>query len=131
MIKPTTRYAIQREQVNRYMGIGAAIEARPVTQLRLQLQHQTKSISPLASLDMNIFQYRNIFMSSTPAPAPTPDHPAPSKAMMELVAARFRALGDINRLRIVNHLRSGECAVGGLAEALDMGQASCQNTSSA
>ena len=44
--------------------------------------------------------------------------------MMELVAARFRALGDINRLRIVNHLRSGECAVGGLAEALDMGQAS-------
>ena len=41
------RYAIQlRWAAIWHMGNGTAIEARPVTQLRLQLQHQTKSISP-------------------------------------------------------------------------------------
>ena len=44
--------------------------------------------------------------------------------MMEQVAARFRVLGDVNRIRILALLREGECAVGALAQALEMGQAS-------
>ena len=63
-------------------------------------------------------------MSQQSDPRHHDDHPEPGPAMMELIAARFRALGEVNRLRIVNHLRGGECAVGVIAEALNIGQAS-------
>ncbi len=42
---------------------------------------------------------------------------------IELVAERFRALGEPARLRIMNALRKGEQTVGGLVDATDMGTA--------
>jgi DNA-binding transcriptional ArsR family regulator len=43
--------------------------------------------------------------------------------VLELVAERFRALGEPARLRILNALRGGEQTVGGLIEATGLGQA--------
>jgi len=45
-----------------------------------------------------------------------------SDAMMELVARRFRTLGEPFRLRILQQLESGEKAVGELVETLDGNQ---------
>jgi ArsR family transcriptional regulator len=42
---------------------------------------------------------------------------------IELVAERFRALGEPARLRIMNALRRGEQTVGELGDATDMGTA--------
>jgi DNA-binding transcriptional ArsR family regulator len=44
--------------------------------------------------------------------------------MSERVAARFRALGDPTRIRILDVLRGGERSVGDLAELLAVNQAS-------
>lgn len=43
--------------------------------------------------------------------------------LLELVAERFKALGEPARLRILNHLRSGEATVSDLIDATGMGQA--------
>jgi DNA-binding transcriptional ArsR family regulator len=42
---------------------------------------------------------------------------------MELIAERFRALGEPARLQIMNELRDGERAVGELVEATGLGTA--------
>ena len=43
--------------------------------------------------------------------------------LLELVAARFRALGEPARLEILNALRGGEMTVGALVEETGFGQA--------
>ena len=45
------------------------------------------------------------------------DHPVLSDAAIRLVAARFRALGDPTRLRILNLLMQGEAGVKALVDA--------------
>lgn len=49
-------------------------------------------------------------------------HEMPSAAM-ELVAARFRLLGEPNRLRLLAELQEGERCVNDLAEATNLTQA--------
>ncbi|MFN0068398.1 MAG: ArsR/SmtB family transcription factor [Limisphaerales bacterium] len=51
-----------------------------------------------------------------------PTHRLPPEAL-ELVAARFRALGEPLRLRLLNRLMEGECSVSALVEATGAGQA--------
>lgn len=46
-----------------------------------------------------------------------PDHPL-SDALVEVIAERFRVLGEPMRIRILDRLRSGEATVGRLAENL-------------
>jgi len=48
---------------------------------------------------------------------------AMSLELLELVAERFKALGEPARLGILNALRSGEVSVGELVESTGMGQA--------
>lgn len=50
--------------------------------------------------------------------------PAPGDALLELMAARFRALGDPSRLRLLHVLMQGERSVGELEQATGLGQAS-------
>ena|SRR5579871_4620124 len=45
-----------------------------------------------------------------------------TEATLELVARRFRILGEPFRLRILQHLEQGECTVGELVELLDGNQ---------
>lgn len=47
-----------------------------------------------------------------------------TEEMATRIAARFRALGDPTRIRILDALRRGECGVGELAEQLGVNQAS-------
>ena len=42
--------------------------------------------------------------------------------LLDRLARRFAALADANRLRLIQHLKDGECRVGDLAEALDLPQ---------
>lgn len=49
--------------------------------------------------------------------------PALSDQALELIAARFRALGEPVRLRLLNTLMQGECSVTQLVEACGTGQA--------
>lgn len=51
-------------------------------------------------------------------------HPVLSEEALELVAARFRALSDPKRLRILNLLMQGESSVQDLTEAAGLGQPS-------
>lgn len=51
-----------------------------------------------------------------------PTHRLPPEAL-ELVAARFRALGEPLRLRLLNRLMEGECSVSALVGATGAGQA--------
>ena len=55
------------------------------------------------------------------------DSPAPAKQLtdtaLELIAARFRALSEPMRLRLLNLLMQGERTVGQLVEATGSGQA--------
>ena len=51
---------------------------------------------------------------------PTP-HPLPVP-LVELIAQRFRVIGEPMRIRILDHLRDGPATVGGLQEALDTSQ---------
>jgi DNA-binding transcriptional ArsR family regulator len=52
-------------------------------------------------------------------------HPLPDD-LVELIARRFRVLGEPMRIRLLDQLRGGEATVGELSEAL---QASQQNVS--
>ena len=56
-------------------------------------------------------------MSSLP---PVP-HPLP-EPLVELIARRFRALGEPMRIRLLDQLRNGEATVGELSEALGASQ---------
>ncbi|MCP4004873.1 MAG: winged helix-turn-helix transcriptional regulator [bacterium] len=49
-------------------------------------------------------------------------HPLLSDEALQLVASRFRALGDPTRLRILNTLMQGESSVQGLVEATELEQ---------
>jgi DNA-binding transcriptional ArsR family regulator len=49
-------------------------------------------------------------------PDPLPDE------LAELVARRFRALGEPLRIKLLDHLRDGEASVGELTAALDASQ---------
>lgn len=48
-------------------------------------------------------------------------HPLPGP-LVEVIAERFRVLGEPMRIRILDHLRAGPRTVGELAEALGAGQ---------
>jgi DNA-binding transcriptional ArsR family regulator len=48
-------------------------------------------------------------------------HPLPGD-LVELIARRFRALGEPMRIRLVDHLREGEATVGELSESLGASQ---------
>ena len=48
-------------------------------------------------------------------------HPLPLD-LVELIARRFRVLGEPMRVRLLDRLRDGEATVGELADALDAGQ---------
>ena len=52
-------------------------------------------------------------------------HPLPAD-LVELIARRFRVLGEPMRIRLLDHLREGEATVGELSQAL---AASQQNVS--
>ena len=56
--------------------------------------------------------------------APSSPHPVLGDDALELVAARFRVLGDRNRLRILNALMSGERSVGELVAGTGLEQPS-------
>jgi DNA-binding transcriptional ArsR family regulator len=55
---------------------------------------------------------------SKPPPVP---HPLPAP-LIELVAQRFRVLGEPMRIRLLDRLREGEASVGDLQEALGASQ---------
>src|SRR5688500_20172765 len=42
--------------------------------------------------------------------------------LVELIAQRFRVIGEPMRIRLLDHLRSGPASVGGLSEALGASQ---------
>ena len=48
-------------------------------------------------------------------------HPLPAD-LVELIARRFRVLGEPMRIRLLDHLREGEATVGDLSQALDSSQ---------
>ncbi len=52
---------------------------------------------------------------------PTLPHPLP-EALVELVARRFRVIGEPMRIRLLDHLRSGEATVHELTEAVSASQ---------
>ena len=48
-------------------------------------------------------------------------HPLPDE-LVELIARRFRVLGEPMRIRLLDHLRDGEATVGELSDALGASQ---------
>ena len=48
-------------------------------------------------------------------------HPVPND-LAELIARRFRVIGEPMRIRLLDHLRDGEATVSELTEALDASQ---------
>lgn len=52
----------------------------------------------------------------------THTHPVLTDEALEMVASRFRVLGDPNRLRILNHLMQREQSVQQLVESTGLGQ---------
>lgn len=48
-------------------------------------------------------------------------HPIPSP-LAELIAERFRVIGEATRIRLLDQLRSGDASVGELTDALGMTQ---------
>jgi DNA-binding transcriptional ArsR family regulator len=52
---------------------------------------------------------------------PTLPHPLPDD-LGELIARRFRAVGEPMRIRLLDHLRDGEATVGELSDALGASQ---------
>jgi ArsR family transcriptional regulator len=50
-----------------------------------------------------------------------PTHALPD-TLVELIAQRFRALGEPSRIRILERLRSGPCSVQQLADELELSQ---------
>lgn len=55
------------------------------------------------------------------ARTPTTPHPLPDQ-LADLVAARFRVLGDPTRIKLLDRLRDGEATVQELREGLDASQ---------
>jgi DNA-binding transcriptional ArsR family regulator len=55
-------------------------------------------------------------MSTTPIPHPLPD------PLVELIAGRFRTIGEPMRIRLLDRLREGDASVGELAEAVGASQ---------
>ena len=55
-------------------------------------------------------------------------HPMPD-ALVDLVAERFRILGEPMRIRLLDRLREGDATVGELADALGTSQQNCPSTS--
>jgi len=53
---------------------------------------------------------------TTPIPHPLPEQ------LVDLIAQRFRVLGEPMRIRLLDRLRDGEATVGQLQEALDASQ---------
>ena len=53
--------------------------------------------------------------------APTAPHPLP-EPLIELVAQRFRVLGEPMRIKLLDHLREGDATVGELQRALGASQ---------
>ena len=53
---------------------------------------------------------------NTPIPHPLPDQ------LIELIAQRFRVLGEPTRIKLLDHLREGDATVGELQEALGASQ---------
>ena len=51
----------------------------------------------------------------------TPPHPLPGP-LLELIAERFRALGEPKRIMLLDHLREGPATVGELSEAVGASQ---------
>lgn len=51
----------------------------------------------------------------------SPTHPLPD-ALIELIAQRFRVLGEPMRIRLLDQLREGEATVGELQDALGASQ---------
>jgi DNA-binding transcriptional ArsR family regulator len=49
-------------------------------------------------------------------------HPVLSEQALDMLSARFRALGDPTRLRIINTLMQGECCVSDLVESTGLEQ---------
>ena len=54
--------------------------------------------------------------SPTPVPHPLPD------PLVDLIAGRFRVLGEPMRIRLLDHLRGGDATVGELQDALGASQ---------
>ena len=48
-------------------------------------------------------------------------HPLPAE-LVDLIARRFRVLGEPMRIRLLDHLREGEATVGELSQALEASQ---------
>jgi DNA-binding transcriptional ArsR family regulator len=48
-------------------------------------------------------------------------HPVPDE-LVELIARRFRAIGEPTRIKLLDRLRDGEATVGELAEAIETSQ---------
>jgi len=48
-------------------------------------------------------------------------HPVPDE-LVELIARRFRAIGEPMRIKLLDRLRDGEATVGELAEAIETSQ---------
>jgi DNA-binding transcriptional ArsR family regulator len=48
-------------------------------------------------------------------------HPLPAD-LVELIARRFRVLGEPMRIRLLDHLREGEATVGDLSQVLESSQ---------
>jgi ArsR family transcriptional regulator len=66
-------------------------------------------------------QLYNYFVYSARRDTLALPHPVPND-LIELIARRFRALGEPMRIRLVDQLRDGEATVGELSEALDASQ---------
>jgi DNA-binding transcriptional ArsR family regulator len=49
------------------------------------------------------------------------EHPLPS-ALVELIAQRFRVIGEPMRIRLLDHLRAGPATVSDLGDALETSQ---------
>jgi DNA-binding transcriptional ArsR family regulator len=59
-------------------------------------------------------------LDRVPKPSPVA-HPLPDP-LVELVAQRFRVLGEPMRIKLLDHLREGEASVGGLQKAVGASQ---------
>ena len=63
-----------------------------------------------------VLEYDEVMAKSTPAPHPLPE------PLIELVAQRFRVLGEPMRIKLLDRLREGAASVGELQEALGASQ---------
>lgn len=71
-------------------------------------------VSPAIQLYNYFVYYRK--RQEIPLPHPLPDD------LLELIARRFRVLGEPMRIRLIDQLRDGEATVGELSDALSASQ---------